>query len=95
MNSLRLHIPERSDVQKKLAALPEFEALAVWASLQAIPVSFGRPHLHSGLGIRQVRPGPHEARAGLRFRILFVRDGSRLIVRLLGTQDEVRRFLRR
>ena len=91
---MRLHIPEKSDVRKTLAALPESDARSVWTALQAIPAAFGRPHVHSGLGIRQIRPGLYEARAGLQLRALFVRDRERLIVRLLGSHDDVRRFLR-
>lgn len=91
---MRLHIPDKSEVRKTIAALPDKEARAVWAALQSIPTAFGRPHVPAGLGVRQIRPGLFEARAGLQLRALFVRDGDRLIVRLLGTHDDVRRFLR-
>jgi hypothetical protein len=50
--------------------------------------------VHGGLGIRQLRPGIYEARIGLELRAVFVREGDTLVVELLGTHDDVRRYLR-
>jgi len=78
-----------------LAGLPEREAAEVTAALEAIPAAFGRPHVHSGLGIRQLRPVVYEARAGLGLRAVFTRDGDLLRVVFLGNHNEVRTWLRR
>lgn len=64
------------------------------AALHAIPAAFGRPHIHAGLGIRQLRSGVYEARAGLTLRAVFGREGDTLVVHLLGNHDDVRRYLR-
>ena len=64
------------------------------AALGKIPAAFGRPHVHSGLGIRQLRPGTYEARAGLHLRAVFNREGATLVVELLGNHNEVQRYLR-
>ena len=70
------------------------ERVAAIAALKGLPAAFGRPHLHSGLGIRQLRPCVYEARIGLSLRAVFVRIGDNLDIRMIGNHDEVRRFLR-
>ena len=63
-------------------------------TLREIPNAFGRPHLHGGIGLRRLRPGLWECRVGLDWRPLFVREGSALIVVMIGTHDEVRHYLK-
>ena len=48
-----------------------------------------------GLGLKKLGPGVFEARAGLGLRIVYVEEGNRMMLALLGHHDEVRRFLRR
>ncbi len=83
--------PKAADALEKL---PEDGAAAVRAALGEIPAAFGRPHLHSGLGIRQLRPGTYEARAGRHLRAVFNREGDTLVVELLGNHNDVQRYLR-
>jgi hypothetical protein len=66
----------------------------VRAALGEIPATFGRSHVHTGLGIRQLRPGTYEARAGWHLRAVFNREGATLVVELLGNHSEVQRYLR-
>ena len=47
-----------------------------------------------GLGLKKLGPGVFEARAGLGLRIVYVEEGNRMMLALLGNHDEVRRFLR-
>ena len=84
----------RPNVQDTLAALTEAEQSAVLAALAAIPAAFGRPHLHGGLGIRQLRRGIFEARVGLSRRAIFVRIGDTLRVQLIGNHAEIQHYLR-
>lgn len=48
-----------------------------------------------GLGLKKLGAGVYEARAGLELRIVFVEEGSKVVLALLGSHQEVRRFLRR
>ena len=48
-----------------------------------------------GLGLKKLGPGVYEFRAGLALRGVYVEEGSLLVLALLGSHDEVRRFLRR
>jgi hypothetical protein len=66
----------------------------VLAALAEIPAAFGRPHLHGGLDIRQLRRGVFEARVGLSLRAVFVRLGDTLRVQLIGDHGKVQRYLR-
>ena len=50
------------------------------------------PH---GLGLKPLRNGYWEFRAGLSDRIVFHRDGDLISFVLVGTHDGIKRFLRR
>jgi hypothetical protein len=64
-------------------------------ALRKLPQAFGRPHVHSGFGIRQLRPGIYEFRIGLSLRAIFVRFGEVIEIQMIGSHSEVRIFLRR
>ena len=51
-------------------------------------------HASVGLGVKKLGPGLYEVRAGLALRFVYVEEGPRIVVALLGTHDDVRRFLR-
>jgi hypothetical protein len=63
-------------------------------TLRELPAAFGRPHVHAGLGIRQLRPGLYELRVDLALRAIFVRSADALEVQMIGNHAEVRQFLR-
>ncbi len=48
-----------------------------------------------GLGLKKLGPGVYEFRAGLALRGIYVEEGPVLALALLGSHDDVRRFLRR
>ena len=51
--------------------------------------------LPAGLGLKTLRPGLWEIRAGLGDRAIFRRAGDLIELLIVGTHDEIRRFLRR
>ncbi len=51
-------------------------------------------HAATGLGLKKLGPGVFEARVGLGLRIVYMEEGDRVMLALLGHHDEVRRFLR-
>jgi hypothetical protein len=66
---------------------------AVRAAIDLIRSAFGRPHLHSGIGIRPF--GTYfECRSGLGLRILFLVDEGDFTLATVGTHDHVRAYLR-
>ena len=76
----RLQEPDQHLVDHALAGLTEY-------------LETGRATM--GLGLKKLGPGVFEARAGLGLRIVYVEEGDRVMLALLGNHDEVRRFLRR
>ncbi len=48
-----------------------------------------------GLGVRRLGPGIYEFRIGLALRGVYIDEGDQLVLTLLGSHDQVRRFLRR
>lgn len=75
----------------RLAPEQQREALSV---LRQLPAAFGRPHVHGGLGLRQLRRGIYEARIGLQLRVLFERNGDLLVIKALGDHAAIRLYLR-
>ena len=82
------------DVQKRLRALPREQCADVVLKLLELGDAFGKPHAHSGLGIRKLRADLFECRAGLALRILFRASPEALILRFIGSHDEVQKYLR-
>ena len=78
----------------RIARLPEVERDAVVAALKELPQQFGRPHLHSGLGIRRLRLDTFEFRASRALRGLFLWRHGEIRVECIGNHDEIRRHLR-
>jgi mRNA-degrading endonuclease RelE of RelBE toxin-antitoxin system len=64
------------------------------AALRLLPGAFGLPHLHSGLGIRRMKKNHFEFRAGRDMRVVFTLEGSTAILQMIGSHDDVRRFLK-
>jgi hypothetical protein len=56
--------------------------------------SFGRPHAHSGLGIRKLGNKLFECRASLALRFVFQDRSTDLFVSFLGNHDEIKAMLR-
>ena len=82
------------DVQKRLRALPREQCADVVLKLIELGDAFGKPHAHSGLGIRKLRADLFECRVGLSLRILFRASPDALILRFIGSHDEVQKYLR-
>jgi hypothetical protein len=80
----------------QLRELGREERREIGAAITQIGLVMGRPHQHSGIGIRKLGSSFFEGRAGLRLRLIFeMIDDGVLYFHLLGTHDEVRKFLKR
>ena len=67
---------------------------AVESALEQLRQGFGQPHLHSGLGVRQLRRNLYECRAGLGLRVLFWAKLGAVTAFDVMTHDEIKAFLR-
>lgn len=77
-----------------LSPLSDRELEAAHIAMHAAASAFGQPHLHSGRGIRQLKPGLYECRSGLGLRLLFERQGEDLIFIFAGNHDQVQAYLK-
>ena len=81
-------------MQKQLRALPRNERADVVLKLLELADVFGQPHRHTGLGIRKLRGDLFECRVGLARRVLFRASADGLLIRFIGSHDEVQKYLR-
>lgn len=66
----------------------------VAACLSALQDGFGRPHLHSGLGIRRLHKDLFECRAGSHWRVVFFAEKGVLTAYDVMTHGQVKAWLR-
>jgi len=79
---------------KRVGKLTAADREQISAALRALADGFGRPHLHSGLGVRRLRKDLFECRAGLRWRIIFFAEKGLLTAYDVMTHDEIKAWLR-
>jgi mRNA-degrading endonuclease RelE of RelBE toxin-antitoxin system len=90
---MKLALTER--FQRAVRGLDESQRTAVFNAILALPKALGDPHSHRGLGIRKLHAsGIWEARIGLGLRLVFTQEPWLVTLVLVGTHDDVRRFLR-
>ena len=82
------------DVLKRLRDLTQKERGECLLALVELPETFGRPHVHSGLGIRKLGGRLFEFRGSLALRFIFQDRPADLFISFLGNHDEVKALLR-
>ena len=80
----------RRDVRK----LPKSRRRDIARAIAAVRDGFGKPHFHSGLGVRRLRRNYFECRAGLDLRLVFRAERGRLTFFAAGDHDAVHRLLK-
>jgi hypothetical protein len=83
------------EVMERLARLPKSERAECLQALCDLCETFGRPHAHSGTGIRKLGDHLFECRGNLALRFIFLDRPDCMYVRLLGDHAEVRQFLKK
>jgi hypothetical protein len=81
-------------VLKKLRELPKDTRTECLLALCDLIESFGRPHVHIGLGLRKLGPNLFECRGNRSLRFLFEDRPGELFVSFLGNHDEIKAALR-
>lgn len=82
-------------VLSALRELPKLERAECLLSLCELMEAFGRPHGHSGLGIRKLGDKLFECRGSLALRFIFQDRPADLYVSFLGNHDEIKALLKR
>jgi len=80
-------------VLRRLQNLPKNERAECLLALSELPETFGRPHVHSGLGIRKLGDKIFECRGNASLRFLFQDRPADLFICFLGNHDEVKTLL--
>jgi hypothetical protein len=83
-----------SGVLHRLQELPKSEKAECLLALCELAERFGRPHAHSGLGVRKLGNKLFECRVGLALRFIFQDRPADLFVSFLGDHDEIKALLR-
>ena len=81
-------------VLRRLRDLPRDDRTECLLALCELPECFGRPHVHSGLGIRKLGEKVFECRGNVAWRFIFQDRPAELFVFFLGNYDEVKDLLR-
>ncbi|MEQ2009183.1 MAG: hypothetical protein ABMA26_20565 [Limisphaerales bacterium] len=63
-------------------------------ALLKLSEAFGRPHVHGGLSIRQLRRRVYEVRVGLDLRVGFTLVDRSLLIQTVGNHDQIRAWLK-
>jgi len=83
----------RSSYRRAFQRLTAVQQTSVNAAIARLPEVFGRPHLHSGIGIRPFG-GFYECRIGRDLRVLFAFDRGDFVLVTTGNHDVLARFIR-
>ena len=81
-------------VLQRLRKLSKPEKAECLTALIELTETFGKPHTHSGLGIRKLGGSLFECRGSLSLRFVFQNRPSDLYVTFLGNHDEIKALLR-
>jgi hypothetical protein len=82
------------DFRLKVKALSKEDRGIIGNAISDIQEAFGNPHVHSGIGLRKLRPRLYEARTDLGQRLLFEDRDDCLFFFKLGNHDEIRKYLK-
>ncbi|MBI3312134.1 MAG: hypothetical protein HYZ88_01230 [Candidatus Omnitrophica bacterium] len=83
-----------SSFDRTLRKLSSSDRSAVEQSIARLVHAFDANQLPEGLGLKKLRKTTWEIRAGLAIRILFRLEGSFVVFVIVGTHDEIRRYLK-
>lgn len=92
LHSERNFLPGR--FRDRVRRLPKTTRQEIARTIEALREAVGQPHLHMGLGIRQLSRNYFECRVGIALRLVFRLEAGLVTLTFVGTQDEVRRFAR-
>ncbi len=84
----------RPSYLRSLKRFSDGDIAEINAAIGRLSEVIGKPHIHSGLSIRKLRPAIFEIRAGLQIRILFARESGDIVLMFAGDHNQVRAWLK-
>ena len=82
------------DFRQKVKGLSKLERGVIGQAITDIQEAFGNPHIHSGIGVRKLKPRLYEARMDLGQRLLFEDREDCLFFFKLGDHNDIRKYLK-
>jgi hypothetical protein len=82
------------DFRLEVKALTKEERGMIGSAIADVQEAFGNPHVHSGIGLRKLRPRLYEARTDLGQRLLFEDRDDCLFFFKLGNHNEIQKYLK-
>ena len=92
---MRSNIVLTGRFKKAYGVLPEFRKLNVDRAIVDLERYFATGVAPAGLGLTKLYPQIYEIRAGIALRIVYILEEPDVFMVLIGSHDEVRRFLKR
>jgi len=89
-----LQIELLKSFRAQVRQLPKARRREIARAIDAMQEVFGKPHVHSGLGIRRLHRNYFECRAGLDIRLAFRTERGCLTFVAAGNHDDIRRFIK-
>jgi hypothetical protein len=82
------------DFRTEVKALNKEARHLIGHAIAEVQRCFGNPHIHSGIGVRKLRPRLYEARTDLGERLLFEDRDDALFFFKRGDHKEIQQYLR-
>jgi len=84
------------DLLEIIRSKSKSERQQIGAAINRVMEGWGRPHLHSGIGIRRLTKSLFECRVGLdsRLAFVFIATPPELVFFFFGNHDEIRKLIR-
>ena len=88
-----MNLETTASFRRCLKGFSDERLTSILGTMRAAADSYGRPHLHSGIGLRVIGDFI-ECRDALDHRLVFQRQGGALVFSFYGTHDQVRAYVR-
>jgi len=86
-------IYQRPQFARRFRKLTDADKQELRETATRLPSVIGKPHVHSGLGLRSF--GRYfEFRVGIELRVLFLVEGGDIHLVTVGTHDEIRAYVK-
>ena len=84
------------DLLETIRSRSKAERQEIGDAINRVIEGWGRPHLHSGIGIRRLTKKIFECRVGLddRLAFVFIAPPPELVFFFIGNHDEIRKLIR-
>ena len=88
-----MNLESTASFRRCLKGFSDERLASILDTMRAAAESYGRPHLHGGIGLRGIGDFI-ECRDALDYRLVFQRRGGALVFSFYGTHNQVRAYVK-